>query len=230
MELASVNTPVAALVAGLVTSLHCAGMCGPLACWLTPVKPEDDAATLSVTYQVSRLFGYTLLGAVAGGLGRVPFWFLDGSLSRAFPWALVAFFLVVAFGWDKRLPRPLALARLSLRVQQALRGRSRLGGAALLGFATPLLPCGPLYFLIALSAFSGSALAGAQFMLAFGFGTLPLLWFVQANFGWLRLKLAPRTLTRVQAGLALASALVVLWRLRADFGLPGPGSGNWGCF
>ena len=30
MEFAAVNSPAAAFVAGLVTSLHCAGMCGPL--------------------------------------------------------------------------------------------------------------------------------------------------------------------------------------------------------
>ena len=34
MELAGINSPATALVAGVVTSLHCAGMCGPLACGL----------------------------------------------------------------------------------------------------------------------------------------------------------------------------------------------------
>jgi hypothetical protein len=38
MEIAAVNSPAAAFVAGLVTSLHCAGMCGPLACALMPVR------------------------------------------------------------------------------------------------------------------------------------------------------------------------------------------------
>ncbi|MDX2187225.1 MAG: sulfite exporter TauE/SafE family protein [Opitutaceae bacterium] len=230
MELASVNTPAAAFVAGLVTSLHCAGMCGPLACWLMPVRKEDDAATLSAAYQLSRLFGYTVLGAVSGALGGVPGLFLDGSLARVFPWAMVVFFLVVALGWDKRLPKPVALARLSLKVQQMLKGRSRLTGALVLGGATPLLPCGPLYFLIALAAFTGSPLRGAEFMLAFGLGTLPLLWFVQANFGWLQVRLSPRGLARLQAGLALATALVLVWRMRADFGLAGPSAGSWGCF
>ena len=36
MELAAVNSPAAALVAGVITSLHCVGMCGPLSCTLLP--------------------------------------------------------------------------------------------------------------------------------------------------------------------------------------------------
>jgi len=55
-------------------------------------------------------------------------------------------------------------------------------------------------------------------MLAFGLGTAPLLWLVQANYGRLRLKLTPVVLTRVQAGLALATALVLTWRLSAPGG------------
>jgi hypothetical protein len=30
--------------------------------------------------------------------------------------------------------------------------------------------------------------------------------------------------------LALATAAVLVWRLRGDFGLPGPGAGDWVCF
>ncbi|HRI82324.1 MAG TPA: sulfite exporter TauE/SafE family protein, partial [Opitutaceae bacterium] len=68
MEFAAVNSPAAAFVAGLVTSLHCAGMCGPLACALLPMRgapgqPAADAATVSSAYQLSRLAGYTALGA-----------------------------------------------------------------------------------------------------------------------------------------------------------------------
>jgi sulfite exporter TauE/SafE len=67
MELAAVNTPTAALIAGLVTSLHCTGMCGPLACMLLPVRKDAaaggaDATTVGAVYHVTRLFGYTALG------------------------------------------------------------------------------------------------------------------------------------------------------------------------
>ncbi len=221
MELSGVDSPSAAFVAGLVTSLHCAGMCGPLACWLTPTKPGEDGATLYTIYHGTRIFGYGVLGAVAGALGRGPLALFGETGLRFAPWALVLFFVSVALRWDKKVPRIGFLAGRWLKIQQWLRGRSRLSTAAVLGAATPLMPCGPLYFVAALAALSGSALRGAEFMLAFGLGTMPLLWVVQANFGWVRVRLSPAWVTRIQVSLALVAALVISWRLRGTMGFAG---------
>jgi len=226
MDFAGISTPAAAFVAGLVTSLHCAGMCGPLACMMAPAKADKvDPLTVATVYHGARLTGYTLLGVVAGGLGRLPFDWTGSSAVRVLPWVLVAFFVVVGLRLEKRLPRFAVFTRLQWKLQGALRGRSRLRVAAVMGAATPLLPCGPLYFLIAMAAFTGSAVRGAEFMLAFGLGTVPLLWLVQANYGRLKLRLTPVTLTRLQAGLALTTALVITWRLRVG----GPTMENFIC-
>ncbi len=219
MELAGVNTPAAAFVAGLVTSLHCAAMCGPLTCMMAPAKADRvDPFTVATVYHGARLAGYTLLGVLAGGLGRMPLSLLGESATRVLPWVLVVFFVVVGLRLEKRLPRLAVLTRVQWKLQAALRGRSRLRVAAVMGAATPLLPCGPLYFLIAMATFSGSAVRGAEFMLAFGLGTVPLLWLVQANYGRLQMKLSPVVLARVQAGLALTTALVLSWRLAVGGG------------
>jgi len=98
-----------------------------------------------------------------------------------------------------------------------------------MGGLTPLLPCGPLYFLIALSAMTGSALRGAEFMLAFGIGTVPLLWLAQSQFGWIRRHLSPLALARFQTGLAVVAALIISWRLRATLGFDGPSIENFLC-
>jgi len=226
MELAGITTPAAAFVAGLVTSLHCAGMCGPIACMLAPARDDRaDAQVVATLYHGVRVASYALLGAIAGTAGGVPMALLGGSASRVLPWALVVFLVLVAFRLDKRLPKPAFFARWQWKLRQALQGRSRLRVAAVMGAATPLLPCGPLYFLIALAAMSGSAVRGVEFMLAFGLGTVPLLWLVQSNYGLLRARLSPVWLARCQAGLALAAALVMMWRLRAG----GPESGDFIC-
>jgi sulfite exporter TauE/SafE len=105
-----------------------------------------------------------------------------------------------------------------------------LQAAAALGLATPLLPCGPLYFLLSLALLSGSALRGAETLLAFGLGTVPLLWLAQANFHWLRGRLGPRTLARARTVLALGVAALLVWRLRGTLGLGGPGAADFLCF
>lgn len=233
MELAGINSASTAFLAGLVTSLHCAGMCGPLACAVMPAQRDDaDPQTVSTVYHVSRLFGYGALGALAGGVGRLPLNFLSDDVVRYLPWLLVLFFIAVAIRFDQRLPRLPVLGRAYGWVAGHLRGaqnRSRLRAAAALGLATPLLPCGPLYFLISLALLSGSALRGAETLLAFGLGTVPLLWFAQTNYHWLRLKLGPVWLARAQTALALVIAGVLAWRLRSTLGLPGPDVNNFVC-
>jgi len=231
MDFASINSPEAAFVAGLVTSLHCAGMCGPLACTLVPGRGDpSDPRTVSTVYHLSRLFSYAALGAVAGGLGREPVSWISHSAFKWLPWLLVVFFVGLALRWDRRLPRIPALGRIIVDLRLRWFRGSRVKAAAGLGFATPLLPCGPLYFLVALALLSGSALAGVEFMLAFGLGTVPLLWLAQSQFHRVQARLPALWLERARTALALAAALLVTWRLRATFGLPGPDPSSFVCF
>ena len=230
-ELAGITGPGTAFVAGLITSLHCVGMCGPLACAVMPSARDDcDPQTVSTVYHLTRLTGYGVLGALAGGLGRLPLTWLSQDVTRYLPWLLVVFFVAVAVRFDQRLPRLPILGRAYGWVAARLRGGSRVRSAAALGLATPLLPCGPLYFLVSLALLTGSAARGAETLLAFGLGTLPLLWLAQTNYHWLRRKLGPVGLARAQSALALLAALIISWRLRATLGLPGPDVNNFVCF
>jgi sulfite exporter TauE/SafE len=228
MEFASVSTPAAAFVAGLVTSLHCAGMCGPLACAVVPVRREQgDAATSATAYHLARLAGYSVLGAVAGGLGRLPLSFLSSSAGRWLPWLGVLFFVALALRWDRHLPKFPAFGRWAIRWSAHWRGRPPALAAAALGLATPLFPCGPLYFMVALALLSGSAIRGVEFMLAFGLGTVPLLWLVQTQFGRLQRRLPPRWIVRARFALAMAAAAIIALRLSGTFG---GGTSSPSCF
>lgn len=230
-ELAGITGPVSALLAGLVTSLHCAGMCGPLACSLMPARRDEaDPHAVATVYHGTRLAGYSLLGALVGGLGRVPLSLMSEGVMGYLPWLLVLFFVAVAVRFDQRLPRLPLIGRAYLAVSTRLRGGSRLKAAALLGLATPLLPCGPLYFLLSLALLSGSALKGAETLLAFGLGTVPLLWLAQANYHLIRVRIGPVWLGRIQTTMALAVAAILVWRLRGTLGLGGPGVNDFVCF
>jgi sulfite exporter TauE/SafE len=233
-DLMSINSVATAYVAGLITSLHCAGMCGPLACSVVPLRGSAgrqiaDVQIVNGLYHLARLAGYAALGALAGALGRLPMAWLGGGVLPYLPWLLVVFYVAMALRWDRHLPRVPFLGNIYLRVHGWGRVRSPAAAATALGLATPLLPCGPLYMVVALTMLAGSALRGVEFMLAFGLGTVPLLWFLQINFHWIRLKLPPVWIARVQTGLALASAVIIAWRLRGTLGLPGPGLDHFVC-
>jgi hypothetical protein len=59
---------IAAIAAlALMSAPHCAAMCGPLAACATGCDRRRHAG-----YQLGRLGGYAIAGAIAGGLGGVP--------------------------------------------------------------------------------------------------------------------------------------------------------------
>ena len=70
----SVSTELigSAFVMGLAGSLHCIGMCGPLALSL-PVSHNNNWSRISggVIYNSGRIFSYGLLGLVLGSLGNL---------------------------------------------------------------------------------------------------------------------------------------------------------------
>ena len=67
-------------------------------------------------------------------------------------------------------------------------------------------------------------------MLAFGLGTVPLLWLAQTQLGRAQRGLSPSWNERLRVGLALTAALVAAWRLRGTLGLGGADPSSMVCF
>ena len=208
-----VQTTMGALVAGLVTSVHCAGMCGPIACGLSMRGGESDRLWAATSYHATRLVSYAAIGAMCGALGKQPLQWIFHSPIVILPWMLVAVFLMFAFGLEKRLPRPVALLKFATRWRFKTAQLTPVRSGIALGAMTPLLPCGPLYLLFGVSLLSGSGWRGAEFALAFGLGTVPLLWVAQHGMHRLKARFSPLAMSRAQRGLALAAAVVMMWRL-----------------
>lgn len=217
------HTAAGAFVAGLATSLHCAAMCGPISCSLLSLqRPNQDPQTAAALYHTGRLLSYAALGALAGALGQWPLATLAHSPAMVLPWLLAAALLAIAANFHPHLPRPAFLKKWSFRTRLALPRLPLLPSALALGLATPLLPCGPLYLMLAIALASGSAPRGVEFMLAFALGTLPLLWFAQHQFHLWNHRLSPRTLARLRRTLALLGALLLIARLWPQAPNPNP--------
>jgi len=216
------------MLAGLVSSVHCVAMCGPLSCAFYPAKPGDASPQIVLTsYHLSKLLAYALVGTLAGAFGSVVTRSVERSWLNYLPWILVVFFLVMAFRLDRFFPKPSWLGFMYRKVSARFSRFSKPAKAAMIGFASPLLPCGPLYMIFGLALFSGSALKGAEFSIGFGLGTLPLLWLAQSQFMRLNQRLGSIWLSRIQRTVALAAALIVAWRLRTTLGIEG--AGDWIC-
>lgn len=204
----------AMLVAGIATSLHCAGMCGLLTCGLG-LTGSGPALAATGLYHFCRLVAYGVAGAVAGGIGGLLG--LEAGFAGV-PWLplfLVLFLGAVACGLDKKFG---SLPFFSKAFQSVRLRAFRMPvpfRAAILGLATPLLPCGPLYAVFAVALASGSATRGSSLMLAFGLGALPAIWAVQAGSGWMARHLGAKGLGRAKQGLAALAAISLLWHFPA---------------
>jgi len=197
-------------VAGLATTLHCAGMCGLLTCGLGIAGRGPALASVGV-YHFARLVGYGLAGAVMGFVGGS--FGLQAHLGGVswLPLLLILFLVAIAFGLEKKIATFPGLGRAALALRTRTLKSPPLVRAAFVGVATPLLPCGPLYAILALALASGSMVRGAEVMLAFGLGAVPGIWFVQIGSAWMNRRLSAKGLQLAKRGLAAAAAVSLLW-------------------
>jgi hypothetical protein len=62
---------ISALVFGLISSLHCIGMCGPIAMMLPVDHKNPSKKTIQIlTYHLGRLTAYATLGLLFGLIGK----------------------------------------------------------------------------------------------------------------------------------------------------------------
>lgn len=177
-----------------------------------PSSETERLAAMSA-YHGARLTSYAIIGAICGAVGRQPLEWVFSSPAVLLPWMLVIVFLIFGLGLEKKLPRPPGLLKWSARMRLRFGRLSPVRGGLALGAATPLLPCGPLYLLFGAALLTGSAAKGAEFALAFGLGTVPLLWFAQMQLKHLKKRMKPVTLVRIQRSFALVAALLIAFRL-----------------
>lgn len=202
-----------ALLAGLLSSGHCFGMCGGIVGAFSIGSAGNGRGTqrLSglVAYNGGRIVTYAALGALAGALGATVGEYLPPEVARRGGRLLAALFLVglgLFLAGRPQLLQPIEKmgARLWRRIEPLSRRllKARGSGHALaLGTIWGFLPCGLVYSMLAMASLAGGAVDGALVMLGFGVGTLPALLAAGLAAGRLR-ELARSTVLRRTAAVA----------------------------
>jgi len=182
-----------ALMAGALSGVHCATMCGGIAGALQGQAPvllhRSRHAALwhglatALPHNLGRIASYSVIGLLAGAAGSGWIQFQDSAWLRQGLFG-VANLLLVALGLSLMFRRQLANAVewLGGRLWQRLRPLAAQLMASttpmkrlLLGFLWGAMPCALIYAMLLTALASGSAVHGALLMLAFGIGTLPNL-------------------------------------------------------
>lgn len=169
---------VAALAIGFFGSLHCLGMCGPIAMVTPSAFPGSLGRLVSgLIYNSGRILTYMLMGAVAGSIGRS---------FALFKWQqtisiLLGLVLILSVALPKVIQLP-ALSSIGIGLSQKVRifmGRflrtKSVAGIFSIGLTNGLLPCGLVYLGLAGSVDMASFKNGALFMAFFGLGTIPMM-------------------------------------------------------
>ena len=167
-----------AFLLGFLGSLHCVGMCGPIALALPKAAHGWGAAVGALLYNLGRILTYLLLGLIIGVFGRglflagVQSWFsvLIGGLL-----ILVALLSLNVESYIKRFPAVQVLQNWVSRSMAKLLSREGLSTHFLIGALNGLLPCGLVFVAIAGAVLSDSWIQSALYMGGFGAGTLPLM-------------------------------------------------------
>lgn len=176
---------VTAFLAGLLGSGHCFGMCGGIAGSIGALSGASNRglALPALQFNLGRLLGYALLGALAGGIlgaaGEIMALKPLGRWLRGLTALMVLLiglrFLLDWRGLDLVEKGGAGLWRrimpIAVRISQRHDWVGRLG----LGICWGFLPCGLVYSVLVTAASTGNALAGAVTMAAFGVGTLPAM-------------------------------------------------------
>jgi hypothetical protein len=197
-----------AFLLGLVGSLHCAAMCGPLVLAVSATAGGLPFATARAVYHIGRLGTYAVIGGLFGAVGQT---FALAGVQR---WLsiLAGAAILVGLLFSTRLALNTPIAKLVIQLKSLfgrLLPRRTLASQFILGGINGLLPCGLVYIAAAGAATTLSPIGGALHMAAFGAGTLPMMFGLSFASGKLRCaglrfrKLIPVSVTLVAVLLLL---------------------------
>jgi sulfite exporter TauE/SafE len=175
---------IAALIAGLLGSAHCLGMCAGISGLFAvgaSVSSLRSQLPLAIAYNLGRVTSYAFLGALVAGIGAVAVDAmprLAGPVRLASGLLIIAVGLQVAFNWRMLATLEKLGATIWSRLAPGAKGllpADTVFKAAGLGLVWGWLPCGLVYSALLLSATTADALAGALVMVCFGIGTMPAM-------------------------------------------------------
>lgn len=169
----------AGFILGLLGSLHCIGMCGPIAMMLPVSKTNTTKKHVQILlYHLGRIVTYSLLGVVFGLVGKGLL--LTGLQQQLSIIIGVIMILLVVFPkishtlTFKISPLTTVLNKLKLQLGLYLKKESYYA-IFTIGFFNGFLPCGMVYLALVGAIAMESLFESTLYMFLYGLGTVPLL-------------------------------------------------------
>ncbi|WP_298823235.1 sulfite exporter TauE/SafE family protein [uncultured Capnocytophaga sp.] len=164
---------------GLIGSLHCVGMCGPIALLLPLQRQRKVFRWIQLgAYFLGKTLAYTLIGLLFGIVGeglfiaeyQQEFSILAGLVMIGM--GLFSLLHISLKGIQNPLLKGFALLKNALGRQLT---KKTLSSSLFIGFLNGFLPCGLVYTALFGALAMGNLRDSMGYMTAFGLGTIPLM-------------------------------------------------------
>ncbi len=207
---------------GLLGSLHCVGMCGPIALAL-PVFGHSKIHVLfgRLLYNLGRVITYSIMGALFGLFGsRIVLFGLQQDISIAIGVLILLYVLI-----PRRIKTKISQFSFYIAITGFLKAHyskliSKRTNKSLLtiGLLNGLLPCGFVYVGIAGAVTTTDWISGAAYMALFGLGTVPIMFITSVLGRVINFNLRKKINKLIPAFAALLALLFILRGL--NLGIP----------
>ncbi len=170
-----------ALLMGLIGSMHCAGMCGPIAISLpyrVGMQTKEETFFKILVYNLGRIITYAFFGLLFGIVGKG---FFTMGIQKWFLITLAVLLIIIAiFSIDvesKALKIPV-IGKFNKKVKELLAKslkNATIKSFLYIGILNGFLPCGLVYMAIVAAIATGGVLNSVLYMILFGIGTMPMM-------------------------------------------------------
>lgn len=165
---------ITALFMGLVGGPHCVAMCGAACAGIGRAAGARSTSAL-LSFQLSRMLGYALFGALAAGSVQGLAWLGTHTAVLRPVWTMfhvAALLLGAVLLWQARQPAWIeSLGQSVWRKARPALGKLGPKAPVVLGMGWALMPCGLLYSALLVASLSANAFEGAATMALFSLGT-----------------------------------------------------------
>lgn len=209
-----------AFLVGLLGSLHCIGMCGPITLALPVFRNAPFALILSrILYNLGRTLTYGLMGALIGLLGQ------GISMVGAQQWLsiLAGILLILIVFVPSRISTRVSLLKpahhftafVKAKFGNLFRKRT-VYSTFLIGIINGFLPCGLVYVALTGALATGSVMGGILYMVFFGLGTLPLMFIFSLAGQFISVEIRRKFTRLVPAFIVVLGILFILRGMNLD--------------
>jgi uncharacterized protein len=167
-----------AFLTGFVGSLHCVGMCGPIALALPLGRKTQGQRFFSrILFSLGRITTYSFIGLMMGFLGNKLFF--TGLQQQISITIGISLLFIITLSHKALIFNPLQLFNKKIKkLFSYFLSQKTFASMFILGLINGFLPCGFLYFAATASVIAGSPLGGTIYMALFGLGTAPAMFAV----------------------------------------------------